>query len=124
MISAPLLVIDELGYERFSETVLMVIGTREASDRPTIVTSGKTYTELAGRYSEATITRLTRRTGGVLVDCHKPTTMKPVAVSWPVAPVLTRPNVSGATGARSDQKGTAIANPAAMARIVELLGKL
>lgn len=66
---ARMLVLDELGYERFPELVLEVIGARHDACRPTIVTSGKRAKELADRYSDATIRRIVETGSGFLVDC-------------------------------------------------------
>lgn len=66
---ARLLVIDELGYERFPELILEVLGARHDNSRPTIVTSGSTEKEIAARYSDATIRRVIEVGGGVVIGC-------------------------------------------------------
>jgi DNA replication protein DnaC len=66
---ARFLVIDELGYERFPELVLEVIGDRHDHDRPTLVTSGVTLEQIASRYADATIRRITEVGNGGVVDC-------------------------------------------------------
>lgn len=63
------LVIDELGYERFPELVLEVIGARHDDDLPTVVTSGKTLQEIADRYSDATVRRITETGSGKVTNC-------------------------------------------------------
>lgn len=73
---ARLLVIDELGYERFPELFLEVLGDRHDNSRPTIVTSGLSIGKIAERYSDATVRRIVEVGEGVLVDCNakqKPT---------------------------------------------------
>jgi len=67
---ARLLVIDELGYERFPELVLEVLGSRHDNSRPTIVTSGSTEKEIAVRYSDATIRRIIEIGNGAVIDCE------------------------------------------------------
>ena len=67
--NARFLVIDELGYERFPELVLEVIGDRHDHNRPVIVTSGLTQAQIADRYADATIRRITEVGSGGLVDC-------------------------------------------------------
>jgi len=126
MITAPLLVIDELGYDRFPETILEVIGARSELRRPIIATSGKKYNELAERYSDATMRRLSGGKTGILVDCFEPLPKGRIAIApcWPVAPVVERQNGTGVTGGRPDPKGTAIANQAAMAQVMKLLQNL
>lgn len=66
---ARVLVIDELGYERFPELVLEVLGSRHDHDRPTVVTSGLTEKALADRYSDATVRRIVEVGNGFVVDC-------------------------------------------------------
>jgi hypothetical protein len=126
MITAPLLVIDEMGYDRFPETILEVIGTRSELRRPIIATSGKKYSELAEKYSDATMRRLSGGKTGILVDCFEPLPNGRVVIApcWPVAPSVARQNDAVATGGRSDSKDAPVANREAMARITELLGKL
>lgn len=72
------LVIDELGYERFPELVLEVIGARHDHDRPTLVTSGLTVEAIAQRYSDATVRRITEVGNGCVVDLWARS--KPIAV--------------------------------------------
>jgi DNA replication protein DnaC len=63
------LVIDELGYERFPELVLEVIGARHDDDLPTVITSGLKLKELQDRYSDATIRRVVEVHGGQVINC-------------------------------------------------------
>jgi DNA replication protein DnaC len=66
------LIIDELGYERFPELVLEVIGARHDWERPTLVTTGLRIEALAARYSDATVRRITETGNGCSVDCWDP----------------------------------------------------
>jgi DNA replication protein DnaC len=66
---ARVLVIDELGYERFPELILEVLGARHDASRPTVVTSGLTLPMLLERYSGAVVRRVTEIDGGVVWDC-------------------------------------------------------
>lgn len=66
---ARLLVIDELGYERWPETILEVVGSRYDHERPTVLTSGLRSEPFALRYSDATIRRVTETGDGMLIDC-------------------------------------------------------
>lgn len=68
---ARLLVIDEIGYERFPELLLEVIGARHDASRPTIVTSGLRLDAIALRYSDATVRRIESIGGGCVVDCWR-----------------------------------------------------
>jgi DNA replication protein DnaC len=63
------LVLDELGYERFPELVLEVIGSRHDWGRPTLVTTGLRVEALSARYSDATVRRITETGDGCVVDC-------------------------------------------------------
>lgn len=121
LIAAPLLVIDELGYERFPETVLELIGTRSELGRPMIVTSGRKYSELTDRYSDATVRRLAEHKGALLVDCHKPAPSVRIAPSWPVVTPITRPMTTGSTGGPSESEQAVTANPEAAKRIREFV---
>ena len=73
------LVIDELGYERFPELVLEVIGARHDHDRPTLVTSGLTVEAIAQRYSDATVRRIIEVGHGCVVDLWSRAKPKAVA---------------------------------------------
>lgn len=64
-----LLVVDELGYERFPELVLEVLGARHDWGRPTLVTSGLKLSELLARYGDATARRVVEIGKGTVVDC-------------------------------------------------------
>lgn len=64
-----IVVIDELGYERFPELALELIGSRHDHDRPTIVTSGLKVDAIANRYSDATVRRIVEVGNGCVVDC-------------------------------------------------------
>lgn len=66
---ARVLVIDDMGYERWHETLLEVIGHRYDKDRPTVITSGLTQETFAQRYSDATLRRIAETGDGVVVDC-------------------------------------------------------
>jgi len=63
------LVIDEMGYERFPELCLEVIGDRHDNQRATIITSGMRVAEFAKRYSDATLARIAEIGDGLIVDC-------------------------------------------------------
>jgi DNA replication protein DnaC len=67
--SARVLIIDELGYERWPELVLEVIGARHDWNRPTVVTSGMKLDKLTERYSDATIRRITEVGNGSVFSC-------------------------------------------------------
>lgn len=69
---AKCLIIDELGYERFPELVLEVIGARHDWGRPTLVTTGLRAEALSVRYSDATVRRIVETGVGVAVDCWDP----------------------------------------------------
>lgn len=66
---ARVLVLDELGYERFPELLLEVLGARHDACRPTVVTSGLTLDAIAARYSDATVRRILEIGTGSVVDC-------------------------------------------------------
>lgn len=66
---ARVLVIDELGYERWPELVLEVLGTRHDWDRPTLVTCGLKQEQLLKRYSEATARKIIEIASGGVIDC-------------------------------------------------------
>jgi len=65
---ARVLVIDELGYERFPELILEVLGSRHDNSRPTIVTSGLTVSAIAERYSDATVRRVIEIGNGDVIN--------------------------------------------------------
>jgi len=69
--SARALIIDELGYERFPELCLEVIGSRHDWERPTIVTSGLKIEQFIERYSEATARRISETGKGAVINCWK-----------------------------------------------------
>jgi len=117
LVAAPLLVIDELGYERFPETVLELIGTRSELGRPMVVTSGRKYSELAERYSDATVRRLADHRGALLVDCYKPAPSVRIAPSWPVVAPVTRHTATGSPDGPSAPERAPVANPEAAKRI-------
>jgi len=74
--SARVLIIDELGYERFPELCLEVIGARHDWERPTLVTCGLRLEGSGGfieRYSEATARRISEIGRGSIVNCWTPT---------------------------------------------------
>lgn len=66
---ARLLVIDELGYERFPELVLEVLGARHDASRPTIITTGLKVEAIETRYSDATVRRVVSIGNGSIVKC-------------------------------------------------------
>jgi DNA replication protein DnaC len=66
---ARVLIIDEMGYERFPELCLEVIGDRHDNQRPVIITSGMRVKEFAARYSDATLARIAEIGNGIIVDC-------------------------------------------------------
>ena len=66
--AAYLLVIDDLGYERFSEAAIEVIGDRYDRDLPTVVTTGLTSDEFKLRYSLATARKITEVGNGYAVN--------------------------------------------------------
>lgn len=66
--SARVLIIDELGYERWPELCLEVIGSRHDWERPTLVTSGLKLDQFLERYSEATARRISETGGGSIVN--------------------------------------------------------
>lgn len=67
--TARVLVIDEVGYERWPETLLEVIGSRYDNERPTVLTTGLREEPFALRYSDATIRRVAETGNGVVVNC-------------------------------------------------------
>ncbi len=69
--TARVLVIDELGYERFPELILEVLGARHDASRPTIVTSGLTIEAIGARYSDATVRRIVEIGNGTAVSCWR-----------------------------------------------------
>lgn len=66
--AARVLVIDELGWERWPELVLEVIGARHDWERPTLVTCGLTLDKFLERYGEATARRISETGGGSIVN--------------------------------------------------------
>ena len=66
---ARVLIIDEMGYERFPELCLEVIGDRHDNQRPVIITSGMRVEDFAKRYSDATLARIAEIGNGLIVDC-------------------------------------------------------
>jgi DNA replication protein DnaC len=66
--SVHLLVVDDLGYERFPEPALELIGERYDRDLPTVVTSGLTSAEFQLRYSAATARKIIEVGNGYGVD--------------------------------------------------------
>jgi DNA replication protein DnaC len=65
---APILVIDDLGHERFPELILEVLGSRYDNSRPTVVTSGLTISSIMDRYGDSTIRRIVEVGNGYVVD--------------------------------------------------------
>lgn len=65
---ARVLVIDELGWERWPELCLEVIGARHDWERPTIVTCGLTLEKFLERYGEATARRISETGDGCIID--------------------------------------------------------
>jgi len=112
-ISAPLLVIDEVGFERFSETFLELIGTRAELGRPMVVTSGLTYDAMVKRYSDSTVRRLANHGGSLLVDCHGPAPKVKIAPRWPVLAHVTRSGCVVGTSEPNDPLAPHVANPGA-----------
>lgn len=68
---ALILVIDELGYERFPELVLEILGYRYDNELPTVITSGMKLQEMSDRYSDATLRRIVETGGGRVINCWK-----------------------------------------------------
>lgn len=66
--AARVLVIDELGYERFPELCLEVIGARHDWNRPTLVTSGLKLDAFLERYGEATARRISETGKGCVLN--------------------------------------------------------
>jgi hypothetical protein len=120
-IEAPLLVIDELGYERFFETILEVIGTRSELGRPTVATSGSKYADLEARYSDATVRRLAKHKSAMLVDCHGKSPSVKIAPRWPVIATVTRRETGQVTGGHHEAQDAQIANPDAANRIRDFI---
>ena len=69
--SALVLVVDELGYERFPEIIFEVIGSRYDRSLPTVVTSGLSLEELTTRYSDSVISKITEIGRGRVIDCWR-----------------------------------------------------
>lgn len=67
--SCYVVVLDELGYERFPEAVLELIGDRYDRDLPTIVTTGLEPSVFLARYGDATARKITEVGGGFAVNC-------------------------------------------------------
>lgn len=67
--SAHALVIDELGFERFPELVLEVIGERYDRELPTVVTTGLKLEAFITRYSESTVRKIIETGSGFAVNC-------------------------------------------------------
>lgn len=67
--SAYILTLDELGYERWPELVLEIIGERYDRDLPTVVTSGLKIDELRARYGDATVRKIIEIGNGLVIDC-------------------------------------------------------
>lgn len=70
--SARVLIIDELGWERFPELVLEVIGARHDWERPTLVTCGLKLDAFLERYGEATARRISETGGGQVLNLWGP----------------------------------------------------
>ncbi len=68
--SSLILVIDELGYERFPELALEILGERHDRSLVTVVTTGMTPAELQTRYGDATVRRVVEIGQGRVVDAH------------------------------------------------------
>jgi DNA replication protein DnaC len=64
---APLICLDELGWERFHETLCEVVGARYDRGLVAITTTGLPLPELVARYGDAFVRRLTDP-GGILID--------------------------------------------------------
>lgn len=71
---ASLLVIDDAGWDREPDCVSSVLAKRYERGLPTIVTSGKTLTELSAHYGAAVVRRVVDSGGrrAKLVDCFAP----------------------------------------------------
>lgn len=70
--AAPLLLLDDLGWESRSDSIVEVLGHRYDTGAPTCVTSGLTWDALKDRYGEA-VTRRPLEAGGRkgrIVNCH------------------------------------------------------
>lgn len=67
--SCHVVVIDELGYERFPEAVLEMIGDRYDRNLPTVVTTGLDPAALLARYGDATARKITEIGGGLAINC-------------------------------------------------------
>lgn len=67
--SCHVVVLDELGYERFPEHVLELIGDRYDRNLPTIVTTGLEAEAFLTRYGDATARKVTSVGGGFAVNC-------------------------------------------------------
>ena len=69
--AARVLVIDEMGYEPWPTSVLMFIGDRHDTERPTIITCGLEVSAFSQRYADATLRRILEIGNGCLVDFWK-----------------------------------------------------
>lgn len=69
LVRARVLVLDELGYERWPELVLEVIGSRYDRGLPTMVTSGLKLAKVLDRYGDATVRKVTETGNGGVTDC-------------------------------------------------------
>jgi DNA replication protein DnaC len=67
--SCHVVVLDELGYERFPEAVLELIGDRYDRNLPTVVTTGLEAEAFLSRYGDATARKITSIGGGFAVNC-------------------------------------------------------
>src|SRR5512145_2611360 len=67
--SCPVLIIDEMGWECWPETIQQVIGTRAERRIPTLVTSGQTFAGFTERYGDAVVRKITTIGKGGRVDC-------------------------------------------------------
>lgn len=72
--TAPVLVLDDVGWERTPDAILGVLAARYARGAPTVLTSGLRWTELVRRYGEAALRRPLQAGGkaGAVVDCWPP----------------------------------------------------
>lgn len=67
--SVHVLVIDEMGFERFPESVLEVIGDRYDRNLPTVVTTGLKPEEFISRYADSTVRKIIEPGDGFVVNC-------------------------------------------------------
>lgn len=65
---APVVVLDDLGWERRGRVITEVIGARYDAGRVTVATSGLTAVMFLDRYGDAILRRLVEVGGGELVD--------------------------------------------------------